>query len=58
MKYEIPEQTQKNLLLFLDRVETKGLVENQAYQEIVYILNHPIQENPEEQKGDGSYEFK
>jgi hypothetical protein len=52
MQYEISEQQKNNLLLFLDRVTATGRVENQAYNEIIYVLSNPIQETP---KGDTSH---
>lgn len=46
MQYEISEQTKNNLLLFLDRTTATGRVENQAFNEIIYILSNPIQSQP------------
>ncbi len=48
MKYELKEHQLKNLLAFLDRVEYKGLQEVQVANELIYILNSPIQEEKEE----------
>jgi hypothetical protein len=42
----------QNLLLFLDRVEYKGLKEVQAIREIIDILNHATEEKLEDKEGD------
>ena len=42
----------QNLLLFLDRVEYKGLKEVQAIREIIDVLNHATEKNLEDKKGD------
>ncbi|MCA1021658.1 hypothetical protein [Halobacillus litoralis] len=44
MKYELNEQELNNLMLFLDRVEAKGLNENQAFSRLIQIFTSPIQE--------------
>jgi len=48
MQFEFSEQQKNNLILFLDRVPATGRVENQAYAEIIYIMNNPIQQNIEQ----------
>ncbi|BAE47817.1 hypothetical protein G8S49_05880 [Clostridium botulinum C] len=42
-KYEINENVAHNLMLFLDRVELKGLKEIQAMNEIIDCFNSPIE---------------
>ena len=42
----------QNLLLFLDRVEYKGLEEVQAIREIIDVLNHATEEKLEDKEGD------
>ncbi|EDS77111.1 conserved hypothetical protein [Clostridium botulinum C str. Eklund] len=42
-KYEINENVAHNLMLFLDRVEIKGLKEIQAMNEIIDWFNSPIE---------------
>lgn len=42
----------QNLLLFLDRVEYKGLEEVQAIREIIEALNHATKEKLEDKEGD------
>lgn len=42
----------KNLLLFLDRVEYKGLEEVQAIREIIEALNNATEEKLEDKEGD------
>jgi len=44
LKYEFTEQQINNLLSFLDRVELKGFKELQAMNEIINILQSPVQE--------------
>lgn len=51
MKFELSENVVKNLVLFLDRVELKGINESVALHEIVVSLNNPIKEDePKESK--------
>lgn len=50
MKYELQEHQVNNLITFLDRCEIKGVKEVQAFQELINILNSPIQEEKEESK--------
>jgi hypothetical protein len=44
MRFEFSEQALNNLMIFLDRVDYKGLKENFAINEILNILNNPIKE--------------
>lgn len=44
-KYEISEQIMNNILVFLDRVDYKGIKEIQAVNEVLQVLNNPIQES-------------
>ncbi len=39
------ENQLNNLLIFLDRIEIKGLKEIQAINEILTILHQPVEEN-------------
>lgn len=47
MKYEFTPQAHKNLLLMLNRVPITGFAEQDAMQEIRYILSNPLQEAKE-----------
>jgi hypothetical protein len=42
MHIHISEQARSNLLIFLNRVELKGLEEVQAFTEIIQALQSPI----------------
>ncbi len=42
-KYEFSDNQIRNLLTFLDRAEIKGFHEIQAINDIVSILNNPLQ---------------
>lgn len=44
MKYEFSEQVINNLVVFLDRIEFKGIKEHTALGEILEILRNPIKE--------------
>lgn len=44
MKYEFSKDQINNLLIFLDRAEIKGFQELNAMNEIINILQHPVQE--------------
>ena len=44
MKYELNDEQVKNLKIFLNRIEYKGLIEAVAAVELMTLLNHPIQE--------------
>ena len=44
MKFELNEVQLNNLLVFLDRVEIKGLKEIQAMNEILNILHNPLKD--------------
>jgi len=47
MLYEISDRVKNNILAFLDRVRYQGLQENAALNEILKVLNSPIQESVE-----------
>jgi len=48
VKYEFNEQQICNILVFLDRTEIKGLKELQAMNEIIQVMNNPVQEYVED----------
>lgn len=50
MKFHINENVINNLMIFLDRVEIKGLKELTAMNEILNVLNNPIKEEDTKSK--------
>lgn len=46
--YKFNENQLNNLLIFLDRIEIKGLKEIQAINEILTVLYQPVEENTSE----------
>lgn len=48
--YKVDENIAHNLLLFLDRVEIKGLKEIQAMNQILDTFNTPVEENSNEKE--------
>lgn len=44
MKFELNDKVYKNLMIFLDRVELKGMKEVHAFNEILNALSRPIKE--------------
>lgn len=48
MKYELNENQLNNLIVFLDRVELKGIKEIQAINEILSIFTNPTKEQEKE----------
>lgn len=54
MKYRqirLSKQVLQNIMIFLDRVELRGLKEVQAMSEIIYLLTQNETENHETNKG-------
>ncbi|WP_165452500.1 hypothetical protein [Paenibacillus thalictri] len=43
-KYELPDQMVKNLIIFLNRVELKGIQEAEALVHITQLLSTPLLE--------------
>jgi hypothetical protein len=50
MLFELSEQAKQNILVFLNRLEYKGLDEATAVNEILVSLANPINENIEEKE--------
>lgn len=49
MKLEFNESQLKNLVVFLDRIEFKGLQEVQAINEIINVINNPVKDESDKE---------
>lgn len=49
MKLEFNESQLKNLVVFLDRIEFKGLQEVQAINEIINVINNPVKDGSDKE---------
>lgn len=50
-QFNLSDEVLNNLMVFLDRVDLKGLKEVNAMNQILHVFTHPADLDPEDQSG-------